>query len=357
MKALNRKVRIAVAGCGSVSRGCYLPHLKRHPHVELVAVCDTSVAALKAAADEAGVRARYTDAREMIRKADFDLFVNVTAMPAHGPLNLLALRAGRHVYCEKPLATSLPDAARLLREARRRGLYMLGAPATITSPAFVAADRLIKGGKLGKVCQVRARYGHPGPTWAAWFYRKGGGALFDLGVYNITTLTGWLGPVKSVFAVAGPAIPVRTLDDGSRVKVEADENIVVTLDFGKGTIGIIQCGFFIGKVDERSSIEILGTKGTINFLGYDWAPGGIEFGSPTGGEGHLAPGSRHGWGVIAKDQRGWGWEHGAGMLAEALATGRKPVMTGLHAYHVLEVMLASLRSAKIHRPVPVKSRF
>jgi len=357
MKALRRKVRIAVAGCGSVSRGCYLPHLKRHPHVELAAVCDTSVAALKAAGDEAGVRSRFTDAREMIRKADFDLFLNLTAMPAHGPLNLVALRAGKHVYCEKPIATNLADGARLLREAKRRGLYLLGAPATTTSPAFIAADRLIKSGKLGKVCQVRARYGHPGPTWSPWFYQKGGGSLFDLGVYNITTLTGWLGPVTSVFALAGPAIPVRTMDDGSKVRVEADENIVVNLDFGHGTFGVVQCGFFIGKVDERASIEVLGTKGTINLLGYDWAPGGIEFGSPRGDEGHLAATSNHGWGLLAKDQRGWSWEHGAGMLAEALATGRKPVMTGEHAFHVLEVMLGALKSAKSRRIVPIRSKF
>ncbi|HEY3234005.1 MAG TPA: Gfo/Idh/MocA family oxidoreductase [Polyangiaceae bacterium] len=348
-----------VAGCGNVSRWSYLPHLTRAPYVKIVALCDVAEPAVKEAAAAFGVRQWFTSADEMIRRTEADLFVNLTSMPFHGPLNLKALGAGLHVWSEKPIATTMPMAKRLLTEARRARRYCLSAPCTPLSPQFQAAARLIRTGELGTVSQLRGRYGHGGQQmWAGWFFRKGGGALFDLGVYNVTTLTGWMGPVRRVMAMAGTAIPLRTLSGGKSVRAEVEDNNALLLDFGQSRFGIVQSGFTFTKVDRAGghhtdsdpgnpSIEIIGTKGSVRMLGYDWAPGGLEVGLV----------KEPGWRLMGQSPKDYVWQCGATYLARCLATRKKPILTQLHATHVLDVMLAAHRSARSGRAVSVHSVF
>ena len=80
--------------------------------------------------------------------------------------------------------------------------------------------RAIQEGKLGKVSSAHANYGHTGPTWSAFFYEKGGGSMPDLGVYNLATLTGLLGPAKSVMAMTNIVTPERTVDNKGKIKVD-----------------------------------------------------------------------------------------------------------------------------------------
>lgn len=351
------QVRVAVAGCGSVSRWSYLPNLSRAKHVRVVAVADVNEQAARAAAREHRVPRVYTDPRKMIREEPFDLFVNLTSMPFHGPLNLAALRVGKHVWCEKPMATNIRDAAAIIREAKRRKRHFLCAPFMTSSPAYLALKKLITSGSLGKVCQIRARYGHGARfMWAAWFFRKGGGSLFDLGVYNVMTLTGLMGPARSVMAMSGIAVPVRTLKDGTKVRVEAEDNTILLLDFGQARFGVIQTGFTFEKVDgggghhadlATPSIEVIGLEGSARMLGYDWAPGGIEVGLR----------KEKGWKLIAKHQGAWSWQGGASHLAECVATGRRPIQTAAHSYHIMGIMEAAFRSARTGRRIPIRSTF
>src|SRR5437762_1696189 len=88
---------------------------------------------------------------------------------------------------------------------------------TILSPTFQSMSRHIRRGDIGKPCSARARYGWAGPWWSEWFYKPGGGCLFDLGIYCITSLTGLLGPVKQVIAMTGVAIPEREIN-GRRIR-------------------------------------------------------------------------------------------------------------------------------------------
>jgi predicted dehydrogenase len=313
-----------------------------------VAVADPAVDAARAAASEFGVPNVFTSVDRMLAEVPSDLLVNLTSMQAHAAVSLKALRAGRHVWSEKPLATSLAAGRRLLAEARRRRRILLAAPNSPASPAFAAAARLIRSGALGKVYQIRGRYGWSGPTWSPSFYAKGGGPLPDLGVYNLTTLTGLMGPARAVAAMAGIGTPVRRMHDGARVRPTAPDNVVLLLDFGDARFGVVQTGFVGVRTDDRSTIEIIGTKGTVNFLGHDWDPKGLEV---------FTSGAKD-WRRVATDQRGYRWERGARDLAEALADGRAPAgLPAAHALHVLEIMLATERAARTGRRVPVRSRF
>jgi predicted dehydrogenase len=336
-------IRIAIAGCGSVSEK-YLPDIARCPYAEVVAVCDTERARAEARAAEFDIAQAFGSAADMLAGADFDLFVNLTAMPSHFELNLAALRAGKNVLCEKPIATSREDGKLLLATATERGVLMTGAPIVVTSPAFRAMARAITEGDLGRVVAARGCYGHSGPTWGPWFYRKGGGCLFDLGVYNITYFTGLLGPARSVVAMSGTAIPERYID-GERVEVEAEDNTMLLIDHGNAVFSSIQTGFGYGRYHEDRTIEVIGTGGSAYLLGWDWEPHGVEVSLPGG------------WSIRAEDQDDYAWQHGASYVSECLATGRAPAVTGEHAYHVLDVMLGALESAESGRRIEVESRF
>ncbi|HZI53332.1 MAG TPA: Gfo/Idh/MocA family oxidoreductase, partial [Chitinophagaceae bacterium] len=238
----DKKTRVAVIGCGSVS-GVYLPHLSKAPFVELVSVCDIIPERAQKRATEFNVANYYPHIDKQLAGPAFDLLVVLTDMQEHGRLNKIALNAGKHVWSEKPMANTYKEGKALLDYARSKKLRIWGAPAVVNSPQFAFMSKAIQEGKLGKVSCAHAHYGHTGPTWSAFFYEKGGGSLPDLGVYNIATLTGLLGPAKSVMAMTSIVTPERTVDNKGKVKVMAEDNAMLLMDHGKGVISHVQSGF------------------------------------------------------------------------------------------------------------------
>jgi predicted dehydrogenase len=339
------RITVAVAGCGSVSQA-YLTDLEQSAHVELVSVCDGAPDRAARRAEEHGVPHQFADFDSMLAGPPFDLLINLTAMPYHYPLNLKALQAGRHVLCEKPIATTLADGRRLLDEASARDRQLFGAPNVVISPAFRCMAEIVASGEIGRVHAAHGRYGHAGPSWGPWFYHKGGGSLFDLGVYNITTLTGLLGPARNVVALSGIAIPERTIE-GEHVQVEADDNTMLLMDHGDAVFSCVQTGFVYRQHRQDRTVELIGTKGSLNLLGHDWGPKGVEVWTE----------AKRDWETRGEDQQRYGWQTGGSYLAECLATGSPSLMTGAHAFHVLEVMLAAHESAASGRRVAVESTF
>jgi predicted dehydrogenase len=342
---MSRTVRVGLVGCGSVSEK-YLPDLAACPHVELVAVCDVVPERARQAAAQFHVAAHFADFDRMLDAADIELLVNTTNMQNHARYNLAALRAGCHVWSEKPIATTLRDGEALVAAAEEQSVHLWGAPNAVTSPAFAEMSRVIQSGALGKVCAAHARYGHPGELWTPWFFQRGGGSLFDLGVYNVTTLTGLLGPARSVVALAGVAVPRRTIA-GETVEVEADDNTMLLMDFAEGVMGCVRTGFVYRYYRDEATIEVVGTEGTVNMLGFDWAPRGVE----------VRTRETDGWETRAADQKGYAWQKGASYVATCLVEGREPLVTTAHTFHVLEVMLAALESARSGRRVEIRSQF
>ena len=127
-------------------------------------------------------------------------FLPIAFIVLSGAALLFAIGAGKHVWSEKPIANSLAAGEELLALAKARGVRVWGAPTVVNSPQYAFMAKAIAEGKLGRVSCAHASYGHLGPGWSAFFYEAGGGSMPDLGVYNLTTLTGLLGPARSVNA-------------------------------------------------------------------------------------------------------------------------------------------------------------
>src|SRR5688500_13473482 len=275
-----KKIKVAVIGCGSVSTQ-YLPHLSKSPYVEILSCVYIIYQRDKKRATEYKIPNHYPHIDQMLPGAQFDLMVTLTDMQEHGRLNKQALNAGKHVWSEKPMANTYKEGKALLDLAKSKKLRIWGAPAVVNSPQFAYMSKALREGKLGKISSAHAHYGHTGPTWSAFFYEEGGGSLPDLGVYNIATLTGLLGPAKYVVAMTSIVTPERVVDNKGKIKVEAEDNAIVLMDHGNGTISNVQCGFNYfdpygheGEGQEKPTITVWGTKGNMALVGYDWAPHG-----------------------------------------------------------------------------------
>jgi predicted dehydrogenase len=290
----------------------------------------------------------------MLAGAPFDLMVNLTNMQEHGRLNRQALMSGKHVWSEKPMANTYAEGKALLDLAEQKGLRIWGAPAVVNSPQFAFMAKAVQQGRLGKVSAAHAHYGHTGPGWSAFFYEKGGGSLPDLGVYNLATLSGILGPVQSVMAMTSILTPTRKVDDKGQIKVEAEDNAMVLMDHGNGVLSHVQCGFNYfdpygheGKGQDRPTISLWGTEGNMALIGYDWAPLSVELATSW-----TEPPKR-----FATDAEGYVWEQGASVVAECLATGKEPLITARHALHVLEIIEAARASQESGRRISLQSTF
>lgn len=349
----DKKIRVAVIGCGSVS-GVYLPHLSKSPFVELVSACDIVYERAQQRAKEFNIPHHYPHIDQQLAGAPFDLLVNLTDMQEHGRLNKQALLTGKHVWSEKPMANTYKEGKALLDLATSRKLRIWGAPAVVNSPQFAYMSKALQEGKLGKVAAAHAHYGHTGPGWSAFFYEKGGGSLPDLGVYNIATLTGLLGPAKSVVAMTSIVTPERTVDNKGKIKVEAEDNAMLLMDHGNGVISHVQCGFNYfdpygheGKGQERPTIQIWGSHGNMAMAGYDWAPHGVD----------IATHDNEKTQRLVADPGKYVWQEGASVISEALITGTDPLINVHHALHVLEVIEATRLSGKAGQKVKLKSVF
>jgi len=212
-----KRIRTGVIGCGSVS-GAYLPVLTKCPYVEVVSVCDICPERARQRAEAFKVAHHYPHINQMLAGEPFDFLVNLTDMQEHEHLNRQGLNAGKHVWSEKPIANSLAAGQKLMRAAREKKLRLWGAPITVESPQFAFMARSLAQGVLGRVAAAHADYGHEGPNWPSFFYETGGGSMPDLMVYNLTSLTGLLGPGKHVSAMLSIVTPERDIRDKGRIK-------------------------------------------------------------------------------------------------------------------------------------------
>lgn len=341
-------VRIGFVGCGSVMSGPYMTlatQLKHQGLVEIVAACDVAPGKRQYVLDRFGITNFTADYRELVQSADIDLVLVTTSMVEHGPIARAALEAGKHVLVEKPMAQTLEEARGLVELAKRSPGYLVPAPHVVLSPTFQTIHRRVRNGDIGKVLMARAFYGWAGPSWGPWFYQPGGGSLFDLGVYNVVSLTALIGPAKRVTAMTGVAIPERIVD-GRPIEVEAEDTAHVLIDFGESVFAVVTTGFTIQKY-RNPAIELYGSTGVIQMMGDDWAPDGYEMWQNSMGS----------WQIFEETARRWPWTDGLRHTVECIQTGTKPVITPEQAYHVLEIMLKAKDAGRDGRAREIESTF
>ena len=214
---MNGAARIGIVGCGVISRH-YAENARAFDSFDIVACADLDPPRSEALAAEHGFVAMAPEA--LLADPTIDVLLNLTPPSAHLAVIGSALEAGKHVYTEKPLATTDDDAAALLEEAERRGLRIGCAPDIFLGGAYQAARALIDEGAIGEPLSASAAMllggqasWHPDPDI---FFADGAGPLLDMGPYYLTAIVALLGPVRSVAGFASVKVDERTIEIGPR---------------------------------------------------------------------------------------------------------------------------------------------
>jgi predicted dehydrogenase len=369
-----KKVKLGILGAGMIATFDYgyLPNVPvLADKLEVAAIADMAYDAAQAVAGRFGIRHAYDSLDAMLAEAPIDAVLNLTPIPVHAQTSLTILRAGKHLATEKPLATTLEDGREIVNLARERDLTVVCSPPQLLYPSRREARRLVREGAIGRVAFARVRSSHNGPAargWPAdptWFYEKGSGPLYDMGVYGLHEITGILGPAKRVSAFAGITDEQRVVRGGpfhgKTIDVTADDNVLVMLDFGDSCFAVVDATFNV-SASKSPKIEIFGRKGTIN-VNLDWS----EFGDvpPLEVFSEEAVSGLGGWITptfeeIDADRRRTDSLAQAVVLdhlADCILGGKRPVLSAEHALHVLEIMLKAEESARTGQAVELTTTF
>ena len=329
-------LKLALLGAGNVAES-YVRQVRRLREdgmdVELAAICGRMAEGANRLASRFGIAAHGADYDALLSRADIDGVIVLTPMQLHHAHAKSALLAGKHVLVEKTLAGTVDEAEELLALAEARGLCLAAAPFTTLSPTFQAARRRIAAGEIGEIRSARALYGWAGPDWAGWFHQQGAGPLRDLGIYGLTTLTGLLGPVRSVHALANGG-------NGT-----APDNFQLSLEFANGCLGTVATGYTLQKF-KTPGIEIYGTRGTLQFIGQDWAPEGHELWTNESGC----------WRSFAAPFA-WPWTDGVRDFCQSILSRQPLASHPTHAVHVLDIVNQAMASAQSRRSEAVRTGF
>lgn len=266
---MNKKLRFAVIGCGDIAHIRYLPFVSEVENCVLVSVCDVDEKIAKETAHMFRAQNYFTDYIKILEDPRVDGVFITTDNKSHAEICINAMQAGKHVLVEKPMATSLSDANKLLQVARGIDTVFMPLPFDLY-PAFVFAKGIINEGYIGNISFIDSSFFHCGPNHAKWFYTQkvGGGVLLDLGCYSLSLVTAFLGPVNNVFGDINTLIPERECR-GSTIKVGVEDNVSILIQWPNGIQGTIKASWCapFPKDEFLFQTTIYGTDGII-FLGY-----------------------------------------------------------------------------------------
>jgi predicted dehydrogenase len=331
-----RKTGVGIIGCGDISE-TYCDNVRSFEILHMTACADLLPERARARAKQFGIPLACSVER-MLADPEVELILNLTTPEAHAPVTLAALEAGKHVYSEKPLAVHREDGRKTLELAARRGLRVGAAPDTFLGAGLQTCRTLLDGGQIGEpVAATAFMMGHGHESWhpdPEFYYRPGGGPMFDMGPYYLTALVSLLGPVRRVTGCARATFPERTITSakkrGTKIRVEVPTHVAGLLEFESGAIGTIITSFDVWAA-RLPCIEIYGSEGSLA------APDPNSYGGPV----YLKRREDEDWREVPlmthsyeQNSRGLG----AADLAAAAQSGRPHRASAEMAFHVLEIM-------------------
>jgi len=283
-------LQAGLVGCGSLALRGPLPHLHlpdAREKVRLMAVVDTVAERAHATAARFDVPAWFTSMEEMLAKTELDLVLILTPIPYHFANALAAIEAGKHVYIQKAMTTTLAEADALLAARDRKGVKLAAAPGFDLFPSTQHMRRLVEEGVLGRVNvgfsytwgfghefeAIRAGKGALAEIDPTWYYRPGAGPLPDVTVYGLQLATAILGPVRRVTALANKTAEQRQWR-GKSISVETPDNNLVLMEFVSGAlVTAIGSNLRGSPTIPWGGLGLYGTEGVIEVTEVDAASG------------------------------------------------------------------------------------
>ena len=349
-------LKVGMVGVGAIS-GIYLENLtKTFQEVQLVAVCDLIRERAENAKAKYQIPKLYDTMYELFCDPEIDIVLNLTRPDEHYDVTKAALEAGKHVYTEKPLASTFELGKELFALAEAKGLAIGGAPDTFLGAGIQTCRAVIESGMIGDpiggaafmICSGHESW-HPDPEF---YYKRGGGPMMDMGPYYVTALIHLLGRVDRVTGIAKKTFEERIITSqphaGEIIKVDVPTYVTGMLQFSSGTVATIFTTFDV-VYQTQARLEIYGTKGTL------FVPDPNTFGGPV---------------KILRSEDGTVRElpllfdyhensRGLGLadLAKSIETGRGARASGRQILHALEIMESFYKSSDAGKAVALTTTY
>jgi predicted dehydrogenase len=258
--------KIGIIGCGKIAQVRHIPEYVDNRNAKLVAYYDLNNARAQEMAKKYGGKA-YDSYAELLNVADIDAVSVCTANSSHAEITIAALKAGKHVLCEKPMATTLEDCEEMVKTAKDTGRFLMMGHNQRLAKAHIKAKELIKKGVIGDIVSFRTTFGHGGPeTWSVdpgkdvWFFDKNKaamGVMADLGIHKTDLLHFLTG--QTVVETTAQLVTVDKRDaSGSLIGV--DDNAICVYRLSGGALGTMAVSWTFYGAEDNSTI-LYGTKG------------------------------------------------------------------------------------------------
>ncbi len=263
------KVRVGIVGCGNIFPA-YVKGCRNFDILEIVACADLMVERAEARAKEFDIP-KALSVEAILRDPEVDVIINLTIPVAHSEVSLATIASGKHIYSEKPLAITREAGKAIVSSAKERGVRVGCAPDTFLGGGLQTCRKLIDDGVIGEPIAATAFMMSHGPeSWHPnpdFFYKVGGGPLFDMGPYYLTAMVHLMGPVRRVAGSTRISFPERIATsealNGHRIPVEVATHVAGVLDFQSGAVATLITSFDIWT-HNLPRIEIYGSEGTLS---------------------------------------------------------------------------------------------
>ena len=348
-----QKTKVGIIGTGAIS-GIYLENMTgRFQNLEVVACADMLLERAAEKAKEFGVQ-KACSVDEILADDNIDIIVNLTIPGVHAEIAQRAIAAGKHTHAEKPLAINYADGLKVVEAADAAGLQVGCAPDTFLGAAHQFCRQLIDEGAIGQpvaatafmMCHGHESW-HPDPEF---YYKPGGGPMFDMGPYYLTALVNMLGPVSQVSGMTQTTFEQRTVTsepkNGTIIDVEVPTHVAGMMQFQNGAVGTIITTFDVWG-HNLPCIEIHGTEGSLSVPDPNGFGGKVSIKKPGQAE----------WEELQNPRPNAGNNHGIGVadLASAIQNNRPARAGGKLALHVLELMETFHTSSDAGKHLELKS--
>ena len=261
-----KTIGVALVGCGGIALANHVPGLALCPQAKLVALCDNDPLVLAKAAQQTGVGVESTDFAAVVSRADVDAVIIATPNHVHATIALAALRAGKHVLCEKPIAMNHAEALAMLRAAQSASVRHMTAFTYRFVPAMRFMAHLVKQGALGQPYHFRAQrfqdWGARNLGWRQVARLAGSGELGDMLSHRIDYAHLLVGPITRLVANTR-----RFVDDRNGQPSDLDDWVAVLADFAHGATGVLESSKLCSGRGEggrsRDYCEVNGSAGSL----------------------------------------------------------------------------------------------
>jgi predicted dehydrogenase len=340
---------VAIVGCGNIADP-YARDLTTYPELKLLGVTDLDLARAEALAERYST-AVYSSLNAVLDDPAVDAVLNLTIHHAHYEVNRRCLLAGKHVHTEKPLSIAYSQARELVELAKHQGVRLSSSPFVLLGEAQQTAWKWVRENRLGAVRMAYAEVNwgrietwHPAPQA---FYEVG--ALYDVGVYPLTLLTGMFGPARRVSAYGAMLLPERITKEGVPYHLDTPDFMVTMVEFASGTLARLTTNFYVSQKGKQSGLELHGDAGSLYLESWFMPNSRLEYAPFNEPYEDVA--------LVKEAPDGMRWGRAVHEMALAIQENRPHRASGEQAAHLVEILNAAQESSQTGQAVELTSTF